>query len=432
MVALKNPFGERNGKIVVIDDLTYEEKGLNCRCVCPNCGGEFEARLGNIRIHHFAHSKGGCDEETAILNGLYKLFKQYLDEKNYLFIPAINLYCNLGLVERIDENNFDKYVNINNNAYSNKVIKYSDDMCFVPDDSEIVYKDEKPVAIICSKGSKQVAVVIQHPQIGCNTHYVRSFNNLPSIKLDMFTADDYELKDTDSLYKMFGDNDLYFWLANKTAISKLDEINEINSLMFKERLEREKQAKEEQNERIYEQAMFDFNSGEIERIIKATKRFETIRDWKNSSEMVDICNAIIYETEAEKLKLIDNEKQERKRKKELEEIKKTENRERKFAPLQLVMTDYYERKELDNLEFSNKGYLEFIQRFSDSKNVLGVLEAEACLKKDLPLTDHWGQVWKVCSNCGQLFKYLTDKGEIVLGCCETLCSDCNCRKDFLL
>ena len=78
MPYLKNPFGLRNGEIVMIEDILPEERGQKCNCVCPACGVAFEARLGNIRIHHFAHSGEGCSETIAFLSGMYALISEYI------------------------------------------------------------------------------------------------------------------------------------------------------------------------------------------------------------------------------------------------------------------------------------------------------------------------------------------------------------------
>ena len=84
MTNLKNPFALREGEIVMIEDIPPDERGLKCNCVCPACKGPFEARLGNIRVHHFAHNGEGCDEEVAFLNGLYILVQEYVINSNII------------------------------------------------------------------------------------------------------------------------------------------------------------------------------------------------------------------------------------------------------------------------------------------------------------------------------------------------------------
>lgn len=87
---VKNPFGLRNGKHITVNDLREDERGLACNCVCPLCKDPFEARLGTVRIHHFAHSGEGCDEIASYLMGLYgfsriMLFRQFAEYRNCLF-----------------------------------------------------------------------------------------------------------------------------------------------------------------------------------------------------------------------------------------------------------------------------------------------------------------------------------------------------------
>lgn len=78
MDGLRNPFAVRNGNIILIEDISKSERGLKCQCKCPSCNGDFIARLGDVKIHHFAHSKEACDEVVAYTTGLYKLIHQVL------------------------------------------------------------------------------------------------------------------------------------------------------------------------------------------------------------------------------------------------------------------------------------------------------------------------------------------------------------------
>ena len=69
---LKNPFGMRNGKIVMIADLKESERGARCGCVCPYCKAHFVARLGEVRQPHFAHNGKPCDEVVAVMTAAMK------------------------------------------------------------------------------------------------------------------------------------------------------------------------------------------------------------------------------------------------------------------------------------------------------------------------------------------------------------------------
>ena len=46
---VRNPFGVRDGKIIMIEDVSKAENGLRCKCVCPSCNEHFEARMGDVR-----------------------------------------------------------------------------------------------------------------------------------------------------------------------------------------------------------------------------------------------------------------------------------------------------------------------------------------------------------------------------------------------
>lgn len=79
---VKNPFGLRNGKLILIEDLSKEQNGLHCNCICPACHEPFEAKMGDVCRHHFVHNSEGCNEVNAYLAGLYMLLKEKLWRKS--------------------------------------------------------------------------------------------------------------------------------------------------------------------------------------------------------------------------------------------------------------------------------------------------------------------------------------------------------------
>jgi hypothetical protein len=85
----RNPFGVRDNRIILISDLSLDERGLRCKCKCPACDGDFIARMGDIKVHHFAHHKDACDEVLAYVNGLYKFIWQILNDGAELYVPPI-------------------------------------------------------------------------------------------------------------------------------------------------------------------------------------------------------------------------------------------------------------------------------------------------------------------------------------------------------
>lgn len=78
-------YGLCDNKLTYIDEV---ERGLNCRCICPNCGGKLIAKKGSHREHHFAHyDSADCKKgsETA----LHIMAKEIIYESKCLYVPYI-------------------------------------------------------------------------------------------------------------------------------------------------------------------------------------------------------------------------------------------------------------------------------------------------------------------------------------------------------
>jgi hypothetical protein len=112
MEGAKNPFAIRNGKIITIKDLTPDERGLDCKSQCPACGGDFIARMGEVLVHHFAHSKEACDEVVAYTTGLYKLIHQILNNGVPFYVPALIIEYSFSYKYVMTEQNVKDYVRI--------------------------------------------------------------------------------------------------------------------------------------------------------------------------------------------------------------------------------------------------------------------------------------------------------------------------------
>jgi len=87
-------FGLRKNKIVVIGELSPNERGLKCGCVCPVCGGLLVARLGEKKQPHFAHYKAtDCDIASAQQTALHLLAKELIAEAKGMYLPAAAVRC---------------------------------------------------------------------------------------------------------------------------------------------------------------------------------------------------------------------------------------------------------------------------------------------------------------------------------------------------
>lgn len=96
MKELKNPFALRksDGHIIMIADLSPEQRGKSCNYVCPECNADFLARMGDIRVPHFAHSGEPCDAVKALMGALYQLMQEALSESKRFTVP--NAYTFFG------------------------------------------------------------------------------------------------------------------------------------------------------------------------------------------------------------------------------------------------------------------------------------------------------------------------------------------------
>ncbi len=85
----KNPFALYGERIITIHDLDISQKGLKCNCICPVCHAKFEAKMGDIRQWHFAHSGTPCDKTALYVNSCYRFVRQILLEKGTITYPGL-------------------------------------------------------------------------------------------------------------------------------------------------------------------------------------------------------------------------------------------------------------------------------------------------------------------------------------------------------
>ncbi len=78
---LKYGVGEYD-KLLHINEV---EKGLACKCKCPECGDDLIARKGDKNQYHFAHSSG-IDCESAPETAMHILAKEILNENTEIYL----------------------------------------------------------------------------------------------------------------------------------------------------------------------------------------------------------------------------------------------------------------------------------------------------------------------------------------------------------
>lgn len=214
---LRNPFGLRNNKIILIEDISKSEKGLQCNCVCPSCNEPFEARMGEIRRHHFAHSGKGCDEINAYMTGLYMLLNEFILDGNVLHLPPLIIGFRLSDHSYIIEENIEK-----NTWFCSSLINEKNEIqLFEKTDvlfqsSHIETSNNKPQAIIAEAKGRKLAIRITPPNTVCKIGEVKKYKDYPTIKVDFSTSGDtiQQSKKSDFYCYLLENNDIYKWVYN--------------------------------------------------------------------------------------------------------------------------------------------------------------------------------------------------------------------------
>ena len=84
---------QAEGKILDINEISAENKGLKCSCFCPVCGSPVVAKLGNgARQKHFAHiAQVNCDIEAANQTAIHILAKEIIERRKAIVVPKISV-----------------------------------------------------------------------------------------------------------------------------------------------------------------------------------------------------------------------------------------------------------------------------------------------------------------------------------------------------
>lgn len=217
-MGVKNPFGLRDGNLILIEDLSKAEKGLRCNCMCPACHEPFEARMGDIRRHHFAHSGEGCDEVNAYLAGLYMLLAEYLSSGRPLRLPPVIIGFDLSAHYKITANNVGEHIWLQSKfvdkdheieVYPSKSILF---------DEAVIHKNSsgKHLAILCKAKGRYLAVRVTPPSTVCKTTVVSKFQNYPTIEINFSEAADMiQMSSREEFFRYLSNNsEIFKWIYN--------------------------------------------------------------------------------------------------------------------------------------------------------------------------------------------------------------------------
>lgn len=286
MTGLRNPFGLCDEQIILIEEIPTEQNGLKCNCICPNCREPFEARLGGVRRHHFAHSGDGCDEVNAYMAGLYMLLNEYLNSKKPLYCPPVIAAFGLSSRSYLTEYNVREYVKLrsklcNDGKCELTVCKESS----ITFDSSEIEKDSKgrPQAILAEFDGRILAIRVTPPDTVCKLSKSLMYKEFPTMDINLSSAGDviyYSNKEQIFEYLM-SETSIYRWIYNPklersfpVAIKRSKEYYNCEKLRIEEEERQRKVANEEKIKKLSEcnKSIFESKEDYKEKIYPMMKR----------------------------------------------------------------------------------------------------------------------------------------------------------------
>ena len=276
---LKNPFALRNGQIIMIEDVSLAEKGLECNCFCPACKEPFIARMGEIKVHHFAHSGKGCNELNAYMMGLYMILDEYIKKGNTVILPAINIIYNQSEYSFITEENiYDKIQITSETVYGSNIINCTSKKQIAFEQSEIISNDGKPEAIIASWHDHKLAIRITPPDTACAYGKASRYKDYSTLELNL-RGEGTRIQECtkEKLFEYLRRNErIYNWLYNVHVEEQFPLIierskNYYNEQQEKIRIRNEAIAKEAKERALQEKLELEKRKREKEERLKAIK-----------------------------------------------------------------------------------------------------------------------------------------------------------------
>lgn len=222
---LKNPFGVRDGKVIVISDLSPGERGLQCGCLCPHCHGNLLARMGEKKVHHFAHTKDACDETAAFLAGLFQLFLQIIHETSRFYAPALVVAYQLPSTG-MTETNVQNYVRIipehEKKGLPNTIPVAQGKEFPVENVSLARNTKEQPEALLISVKGRQLAIRILPPST-CKIVTPKPYHDLSTL---LFKAGDMDFHTLSSnkIRQELLNAARWSWLSNPRVAEAYDSV----------------------------------------------------------------------------------------------------------------------------------------------------------------------------------------------------------------
>lgn len=254
-VILRNPFALREGAIVTVNDLSKEERGLRCNCVCPNCKAPFEARLGDVRVHHFAHSGIGCSEETAYIHGLFLLVKEYVEAGNPICLPELRIFFHRDRDLTFTKENFFDHISFELLNPKDAWVFCMPKTRIVFDRAEIVFSGERPSVLILTKKDAKLAVVVKPPATVCKETIPKRYKDLATVVMDLLDyGETFSECKKEEIFELLKTDRIFYWLFSPKALNAIPKANAKNDEYKEYCRKRDETLRQEEERRIQEEA----------------------------------------------------------------------------------------------------------------------------------------------------------------------------------
>lgn len=251
---LRNPFGLRDGQIIMIEDVPNNQNGLRCNCICPACKEPFEARMGDVRRHHFAHSGQGCDEVNAYLMGLYMLLNEYLNCHNPLHLPPVIVGFELSAYYYLTDANIDDHISLLSSSVddSREIILFESTKIYFNNSQIVTDSNGKPKAICATSHGRQLAIRITPPDTVCKFGRVSRYQDFPTIELDLSSASEMiQNSQKETIFKYLMNNrSIYRWIYNPRITDVFPKIIKRSKAYYDAAQARMKKEKEERKAKV--------------------------------------------------------------------------------------------------------------------------------------------------------------------------------------
>jgi len=199
--------------------------------------------MGDIKVHHFAHSRDACDEVIAYTSGLYKLIHQILSDGTPFYIPELAISYRMTH-ELLDDDSIGSYVRIvRNNKHVENVMTVSKGKNVSFENVLLSFDSKNNIqAIELTCMGRKMAIKVMPPDTVCKYSSVSPYKNMATLVLDFTDDADIIQKSNSGDFRkhLFSEKLNKYWISNPLVRKVFPELLEINKKLHEEYLEQQR------------------------------------------------------------------------------------------------------------------------------------------------------------------------------------------------